>query len=420
MYKSLLASLPEDLNFEIIFINDFSSDETKDWLFSLDSPVVRFSSNLENFGYAKSNNIGVKNSRGNLLCFLNNDLLFKPGWLTPMLTTYNSLIKNCGILGNIQYRISDDEIDHLGVEFTLKGQFEHIKFLDKKNNKLTNRVFVITGACFIMSRSLFEEAGGFNESYVNGCEDFDLCLKVRSLGKEILVDLSSEVYHHVGLTRGFDNLLNEKNSRYLFQAWRLELKNELFKKWIIALTDNSSDLTVLIDGTLNDKFKLTPNNAARIISENIMAMHENRWAKMIDGIDFNENIERELKFKGLNFIKSHNCYFVGNDASLTIASNIKSIVNFYICGRRIDINNCEHIALTIRVNNIQHKTIELSTITPNINEGIIAPILIHGLPNIFTFKFNYFDPISKELKGIANTAIYISHFVIDEKVIHAN
>jgi GT2 family glycosyltransferase len=417
MYQSLLNSLPKNLTYEIIFIDDCSQDQTCEWLETLKNSKVKFFSNSINLGYAKSNNLGEKNSKGNILCFLNNDLLFQPGWLDSMLEVYESLNNSIGILGNIQYKISDNEIDHAGVFINLNGQIEHLKSLHSKNDRIF-RTFAVTGACFLIARSTFLEAGAFDEEYLNGSEDFDLCFKVRTLGKEILIDSGSYVFHHVGLTRGINSFLNEKNSNYFYKKWRSEIKSELSKNWLSALKSNLPETNKIIDGFLTDSFKLSTNSSSLIIAENIILMHEHRWSKLIDGIDFNSNLIKKIKFKGLRLIDRYNFYLLNADEQLVILDKeIRSIVNFYLCGRKINSNDSESIAVTIYINDTQYKVIELDQTSPNINVGIISPILINGISNVLKFKFNYINDITKELKGDANAAVYISHFVIDDKEI---
>jgi GT2 family glycosyltransferase len=54
----------------------------------------------------------------------------------------------------------------------------------------------VTGACIVMPRELFDELGGFDESYVIGdYEDSDLCLKIRRAGFGIVYAPGVELYH---------------------------------------------------------------------------------------------------------------------------------------------------------------------------------------------------------------------------------
>ena len=66
---------------ELIFVNDASTDHTKEWLDTLTDPCVKVITNISNLGYAKSNNIGVIQASGEILILLNNDLEFNKEWL---------------------------------------------------------------------------------------------------------------------------------------------------------------------------------------------------------------------------------------------------------------------------------------------------------------------------------------------------
>ena len=125
-------------------------------------------------GFAKTNNAGVRQAAGQILGLLNNDLLFEPGWLEPMLAVLESPVLNAGCVGNVQYRVADGALDHAGVRLSCTGQFEHIQRLPEIGPGYA-RVLAVTGACLLMRKADFERAGGFDEVFVNGCEDVDLC-----------------------------------------------------------------------------------------------------------------------------------------------------------------------------------------------------------------------------------------------------
>jgi GT2 family glycosyltransferase len=57
--------------------------------------------NRPNPGFAKSSNIGASRAKGEYLCFLNNDVVLKPGWLEPMYELARSA-PDIGVVGNIQ------------------------------------------------------------------------------------------------------------------------------------------------------------------------------------------------------------------------------------------------------------------------------------------------------------------------------
>ncbi|MES1194676.1 MAG: glycosyltransferase [Opitutus sp.] len=78
MLASLQASLPADLALEIIFVDDGSTDGTREWLATL-PPDIRVVLNEKNLGYAAANNRGAALARGEFLALLNNDLILAPG-----------------------------------------------------------------------------------------------------------------------------------------------------------------------------------------------------------------------------------------------------------------------------------------------------------------------------------------------------
>ena len=126
MLASLRESISLDISYEIILCDDYSTDGTRDWLLNLNNPDIRVHLNQQNQGYAYTNNVGARSAQGFYLGFLNNDLLLKPGWLEPMLEAFSSPVKKLGLVGNLQYRIDNDALDHAGMDLNLAGQFVHI------------------------------------------------------------------------------------------------------------------------------------------------------------------------------------------------------------------------------------------------------------------------------------------------------
>jgi Flp pilus assembly protein TadD len=61
---------------------------------------------------------------------------------------------------------------------------------------------IVTAACLLIRRPLFDEVGGFDEGYVNGFEDADLCLKARERGYQVVYQPRSVVVHLEGQTAG--------------------------------------------------------------------------------------------------------------------------------------------------------------------------------------------------------------------------
>ncbi|MFP6901148.1 MAG: hypothetical protein VCA36_09395, partial [Opitutales bacterium] len=85
------------------------------------------------------------------------------------------------------------------------------------------QVSAVTAACILMEKETFLECGGFDEEYLNGLEDVDLCLRLSERGYRHFVCPSSRVRHWVGATRGRnqDAIANVKRFRRRWGGDRL-------------------------------------------------------------------------------------------------------------------------------------------------------------------------------------------------------
>ena len=220
MYASLRRSLPRDVSHEVIFVDDGSTDGTREWLASLE-PATRVILNEKNLGYAAANNRAVARATGELLLLLNNDLVLQPGWLEPMLLLHRKLGADAGLIGNVQRAVGTGAIDHAGITINFKGKPEHERhrpwwgFLPGS----WRRAAAVTGACLLVSRSLWNQLGGFDERYVNGCEDIDLGLRSAAAGRTNAVSLCSVVEHHISASPGRKRR-DEENTCRLVHRWR--------------------------------------------------------------------------------------------------------------------------------------------------------------------------------------------------------
>lgn len=222
--ESLENTLPGGLAYEIIFVDDGSSDGTREWLSApTGNSKYRVVLNETNLGYARSNNRGAAVARGRWLCLLNNDLLFRKGWLEPMLHEATNLGSHCGLIGNVQRAVRTRKLDHTGILINAKGKPEHRRVWPwSRWLKFAQDVPAVTGACLLLPRSLWQELGGFDEQFVNGCEDVDLCFRARKAGRVNKIMLNSIILHHVSSSAGRKRR-DEENTLRLFRRWRDEL-----------------------------------------------------------------------------------------------------------------------------------------------------------------------------------------------------
>ena len=87
-----------------------------------------------------------------------------------------------------------------------------------------------TAACMLMRRSLFESMGGFDESYRNGMEDVDLCVRLREAGYRLVVAHNSVIRHHISSSPGRHDH-NDRNSELFRKRWSNTMSEPGKNEW---------------------------------------------------------------------------------------------------------------------------------------------------------------------------------------------
>ena len=214
-----LAEVTTGLPYEVIIIDNASTDGTAEFLATL-SGDVRIISNTENLGFAKACNQGAKIAKGKHLVFLNNDTIPLRGWLQTLVSEAEE-DPEVGIIGN-KLLYPDGTVQHAGIVRDRQHLLPyHIYKSFAGDDPAVNqrREFqIVTAACLLIRRSVFEEVNGFDEGYINGFEDADLCLKVRERGYLVVYQPRSVVIHLEGQTPGRKRYDDQNAARFL-ERW---------------------------------------------------------------------------------------------------------------------------------------------------------------------------------------------------------
>ena len=216
-------TLKGKITYEVLIVDDGSKEETINYLRSLEDPhYVSF--NADSRGFAKNNNLASSQARGEYLCLLNNDVFVEGDWLSPMIKVFQKEEK-VGLVGNVQRLAFSNCFDHMGVVFGPSGNprhygqwFKKIKFRGE-----VRKWSAVTAACCVVRRADFLAIGGFDEIYLNGCEDVDLCLRFNRQGCNHYVVHDSVVLHVKGASAG-RKLFNDQNSEILLKRWGQEIR----------------------------------------------------------------------------------------------------------------------------------------------------------------------------------------------------
>ena len=214
--KSIKENKPQ-AEFEIIVIDNASFDDTS--LLFKKIKNITYLKNNTNLGFSKACNQGAKIAKGEYLLFLNNDTIAKKHWLDPLVDELDSN-KNASIVGS-KLLFPNNTIQHAGIGFANDKIPFHLFYGLAFDDCATNerKLFdAVTGASLMIRKSDFFEVGGFDEQYINGLEDIDLCLKIKELKKEIVYRPDSVLYHYESMSDGrFDSA--KENVKLFLNRW---------------------------------------------------------------------------------------------------------------------------------------------------------------------------------------------------------
>jgi GT2 family glycosyltransferase len=222
--RKCLTSLYEhvrDLSFEVIVVDNASPEPGIEALNADFPDVVVIKSNI-NLGFAGANNLGFSRSSGGYVLFLNPDTEMTDNAFKTMLDQSLS-VPHPGVIG-CKLLNSDLSVQTSCIQTfpTIPNQLLDYEYLRLRwpgcsfwsidalfsENKNPVPVEVISGACMLLRRDVFERAGMFTEDYFMYAEDLDLCYKVKALGFRNYYVGKAQVIHHGGRSSDLVNVSN--------------------------------------------------------------------------------------------------------------------------------------------------------------------------------------------------------------------
>ncbi len=182
------------------------------------------------FNYSAVNNLGAKEAAGEYILLLNNDTqVITVNWMEELLMYAQRA--DVGAVGAKLY-YENKTIQHAGVVLALGAHRTagHSHYGQHRENLgymgrlcYAQDVSAVTGACLLVSKELFEKAGGLDESFAISLNDVDFCLKLRELGYLNVFTPFAELYHFESISRGLDDE-GEKAERYNEESARFREK----------------------------------------------------------------------------------------------------------------------------------------------------------------------------------------------------
>jgi len=175
-------------------------------------PTVKFIQSEANVGFATGNNLGAAQAAGRVLLFLNPDTEVSADALNQLLRALGSE-PDAGLVGarllNTDRSLQTSCVQNFPTVLNQVLDSELLRRLFPRSslwgvqalfteNNAPKSVEVISGACIMIKREVFDSIGGFDQHYFMYSEDLDLCYRVKAAGFECLYVPGAQIVHHGG------------------------------------------------------------------------------------------------------------------------------------------------------------------------------------------------------------------------------
>lgn len=201
---NLIDSIEKSSDFEIILVDNNSTDGSWESFRELKIPNLVLVRNKENLGFSKGVNVGIRKARGEYILLLNSDVKVKKGSILALVdfakkTPDAGVVAPKLILGNGEVQKS---VFHFPTiwgafkEYILKIKNSYGPYLPKSEKP--QAVDVVVGAAFLIKREVLEKVGLFDERYFMYFEDIDYCRRVWRAGYKVYYLPAVSMIHYHG------------------------------------------------------------------------------------------------------------------------------------------------------------------------------------------------------------------------------
>ena len=186
---------------EIIVVDNASIDGSASMV-RFEFPEVRLIANVDNLGFARANNQGIRASQGSHVVLLNSDTVVSPAALA-MLVAFMDAHPEAGVVGPRLLRPDGTAQPYaFGGDPTLgyllrRGFYRLLRrsYLHDWNTNAIQEVDWVSGACLMVRREAIDQAGLLDENIFMYFEDNEWCLRIRHAGWKVYYDPQAAIVH---------------------------------------------------------------------------------------------------------------------------------------------------------------------------------------------------------------------------------
>lgn len=206
-----LTDNPPHVEHEVVVVDNASPDGTAAAVRSRWKAVKTIDAG-GNLGFARANNLGIRQSAGSLILLLNPDTVVPPGAIDILVAALDArrdvavvgprLINSDG-RGELSFGWMMSPLAEARQKLLVRGSAgggpiaAYVASLMRRDRD----VDWVSGACLLVRRDDAEAVGLMDERYFMYAEDVDFCAAVRARGRRVLFTPAAEVVHLRGQSR---------------------------------------------------------------------------------------------------------------------------------------------------------------------------------------------------------------------------
>lgn len=195
---------------EIIVVDNASSADPTSEIKSK-HPDVSVIVSPKNLGFAGGNNLGIADSTGEYLLFLNNDTEVDAGFLEPLVDLFETNPHAGAASSKILYYNSGNIIQYAGSTCVnaMTGRNRRVGYMEKDagQHDLLRETDLAHGCAMMVPRRVIEKVGLMPELFFLYYEEIDWCETIKRAGYKIYCVPASKVYHKESMSVGKNSTL---------------------------------------------------------------------------------------------------------------------------------------------------------------------------------------------------------------------